>query len=97
MRDTWTSVLKNSTSPLKNQRRMTKEEISQMKKRKDFNNMIDKYYKDVNVKQGDYDPKEVGRNGVITYDLIRNTKISDMTPKQVQEIIRHFADHSFIF
>jgi len=25
---------------------MTKEEISQMKKRKDFNNMIDKYYKD---------------------------------------------------
>ena len=59
--------------------------------------MIDKYYKDGKFKQGDYDPKEVGRNGFITYDLVRNTKIGDMTPKQVQEIIRHFADYSFIF
>ena len=81
MRDTWTSVLNNSASPLKNSRKMTKDDISQMKKRKDLNKAIDKYYKDGKFKSGDYDPKEVGRNGVITYDLIRNTKVGNMTPK----------------
>ena len=98
-RDIWTTVLKNSAPGKKKSNAQTnQEEANRMKKRSEFNAMIDTHYADgkLNI-QGNAQIAEVGSDRWVTCELLVNTKPTNMTKQELMEVLRHFTRYSYIF